>query len=119
MEQQQQVSIGIVQSMTSVSYTHLNTFPTAFISSSTTKAGVLIADYWFLGRGKKENWSIIPGLNWYGIAAWIAGTVIALYASFFSQALDSIIVSFVVYSVLNLLFGKKELQHKNSEAIEN
>lgn len=82
-------------------------------------AGVLIADYWFLGRGKKENWGIIPGLNWYGIAAWVAGTVIALYATFFSQALDSIIISFIVYSALNLIFGKKQLQHKNSETADN
>lgn len=72
-------------------------------------AGVVIADYWLVCKGKPENWLPVRGVNWIGMAAWACGAVVALFFSFFSQALDSLVISMVVYLVLYAAFGKKHL----------
>lgn len=82
-------------------------------------AGVLIADYWFLCHGEKEKWYIVSGFNWLGVVSWIGGTLIALYAKIFSQALDSIIVGFILYLVLNMIFSSKSLQKKNVTSVDS
>lgn len=69
-------------------------------------AGVMIADYWIIGRGKPENWHPVRGFNWNGIVSWAAGATVSLFFSFFSPALDGIAVCCVVYLILNALFGK-------------
>lgn len=81
-------------------------------------AGVIIADYWIIGKGKPENWHPVKGFNWIGILAWAAGSVVALFFSFFSQALDSILVSLIVYLVLYALFGKTALAGQGSLTLE-
>jgi cytosine permease len=72
-------------------------------------AGIMIADYWILGKGKPENWYPVKGINWVGIISWAAGSIIALFFSFFSPALDGILVCLVAYLILNSLFGKTSL----------
>jgi cytosine permease len=69
-------------------------------------AGVMIADYWIIGRGNRENWYPVKGFNWNGIIAWVAGSIVALFFSFYSPALDGIIVCCVAYLALNAVFGK-------------
>ncbi|MEG1683151.1 MAG: cytosine permease [Oscillospiraceae bacterium] len=81
-------------------------------------AGVMIADYWFVGKGKPENWHPVKGFNWIGILAWAAGSVVALFFSFFSQALDSILVSLVAYLLLYAAFGKTALAGKGAMTVE-
>ena len=68
-------------------------------------AGVIIADYWIIGKGKPENWYRVKGVNWVGIISWVVGSVIALFFSFFAPALDSIIVAIVVYTILFKICG--------------
>lgn len=41
--------------------------------------GVIIADYWIVGRGKKENFRPKDGVNWAGVIAWAAGAVAAYF----------------------------------------
>lgn len=72
-------------------------------------AGVMLADYWIFGKGKKENWKQVSGFNWIGIISWLAASVIALTVTIFSKALDAIVIAVVLYSALNLLFGKTVL----------
>lgn len=72
-------------------------------------AGVVLADYWIVGRGKASNWHPVRGVNWCGIIAWVAGSVVALFFSFFSAALDGIIVSCVVYFILYTLLKNTKL----------
>jgi len=72
-------------------------------------AGVVIADYWIIGKGKPENWYRVKGFNWIGILSWIIGSTVALFFSFFSQGLDSIITTIVVYVILFAAFGKTKL----------
>lgn len=68
--------------------------------------GVVIADYWIMGGGKPERWNPVRGFNWCGIIAWACGCIVALFFTFFSAALDAVIVSCVVYCVLYPLLGK-------------
>ena len=68
--------------------------------------GVVIADYWILGRGDPGKWQPVRGFNWCGIIAWACGCAVALFFSFFSPALDAVVVSAVAYLVLCPLLGK-------------
>ena len=68
--------------------------------------GVVIADYWIIGKGKPENWHPVRGFNWCGIIAWACGCVVALFFSFFSPALDAVIVAGILYLILYPLCGK-------------
>ena len=64
-------------------------------------AGIMMADYWIIGKGKKENWGIIPGFNFAGIGAWIAGMAVGFFVNVFSPAFNSIVVGMIVYLILN------------------
>lgn len=37
--------------------------------------GVMIADYWIVGKGKKENWHSQEGVNWTGVSSTIIGAI--------------------------------------------
>lgn len=87
----------------------LGAFTTVLASFVPPVAGVLIADYWIIGKGKKENWYPVRGFNWCGIIAWGCGVIIALFFSFYSPALDGILVCLIVYVILYSLFGKTAL----------
>jgi cytosine permease len=100
--------LGTILAMIGV-MTYFSEFLNLLAAAIPPIAGVLIADYWLVGRGKKEKWYIISGFNWCGVASWIGGTLIALFASFFSQALDSILTAIVLYLLLNMVFGKKNI----------
>lgn len=71
--------------------------------------GVMIVDYWIVGKGRPENWHPVRGFNWCGVISWLCGCVVALFFSFFSPALDSIIVCGVVYIILHSAAGKTRL----------
>lgn len=87
----------------------LSTFLSILSSLVPPIAGVMIADYWIIGKGNPKNWYPVKGINWIGILAWAAGSIVALFFSFFSPALDGILVCLVAYLILNALFGKTTL----------
>jgi cytosine permease len=87
----------------------LQSFITLLSSLVPPIAGIMIADYWIIGRGKPENWYPVKGINWIGIISWATGSVVAIFFSFFSPALDGIMVCLVAYLVLNSLFGNTSL----------
>ena len=72
-------------------------------------AGVVIADYWIIGRGRPENWFRAKGFNWLGIIAWACGAVVGYFFSFFSPASDSILVATILYIILHFTLGKTAL----------
>ncbi len=90
-------------------------------------AGTMIADYWIVGKGKKENFSIKNGFYWPGMVAYIIGVVVACltggtFASYFPSLagyvffvgpINGIAVSFIVYAIL----GKVALKNKTSESV--
>jgi len=85
--------------------------------------GVMIADYWIIGKGKKENFKPKAGFSLAGVIAFAAGALVAcitggtftaftalafLYVPFFIGPVNGIIVSMVVYIVLAKLLPDKE-----------
>lgn len=75
-------------------------------------AGVLIAYYWILCKGKKENFTVNKGFNVPGIAAFVAGAVTAYYTGnvhiFFIGPINGIVVSMALYLLLTKLTRKGE-----------
>lgn len=76
-------------------------------------AGVIMADYWIIGKGKKENFKITEGFNWIGITAFAVGAAVAYCTGsvpsmiFFVGPINGIVVSMVLYIVLKLAFRSK------------
>lgn len=76
-------------------------------------AGVIMADYWIIGKGKKENFKITEGFNWIGIIAFAIGAAVAYCTGsvpsmiFFVGPINGIVVSMVLYIVLKLAFRTK------------
>ena len=80
--------------------------------------GVVIADYWILGKGDPAKWHPVRGFNWCGIIAWACGCIVALFFSFFSAALDAVIVSAIVYLILYPLCGKGTMGGRGEITLE-
>ncbi len=73
-------------------------------------AGVAIADYWIVGRGKKEGWTVVPGVNWLGVIAWLAGAATAMaFPTFLIPTINAIVVSLLVYVLLVKLIRNPKL----------
>ncbi len=74
-------------------------------------AGVMIADYWIVGRGKSKNWHVVKGVNWIGVISWAIPVVYLFMGgpNFLNPAIDSVIISMVAYLLLYLGFGKTKL----------
>ncbi|MDL2218539.1 cytosine permease [Christensenellaceae bacterium OttesenSCG-928-M15] len=70
-------------------------------------AGIMVADYWIIGKGKKENWGIIKGVNYIGVISWAFGSLIGFIVPIFSPSFNSIVVGMITYLVLYALVGKK------------
>lgn len=39
--------------------------------------GLVIADYWIVGKGKRMSWHALPGYNWVGIVTWAVSAALA------------------------------------------
>jgi cytosine permease len=67
-------------------------------------AGVVIAAYWIVGKGRKENFTVVPGINWAGIIAFVLGAAGAFITAniipFFVAPVNGIIISIVAYVLL-------------------
>mgnify|MGYP003623626999 CR=1 FL=1 len=74
-------------------------------------AGVIIAGYWIIGKGKPENFHSLPGVNPAGVIAFVLGAAVAWVTAnvlpFFSGPINGIVVSLVAYVVLNKLMPAK------------
>lgn len=72
-------------------------------------AGVMIASYWVIHKGKTDSWQEVEGVNRLGVFSWLVGAVIACMPVVFSlfpalpalpnQPMIGIIISFVIYYV--------------------
>jgi cytosine permease len=67
-------------------------------------AGVVIAAYWIVGKGKKENFKPDSGVNVAGIIAFISGVLVAYITAnllpFFVAPVNGIVVSIIFYVLL-------------------
>lgn len=77
-------------------------------------AGVIIASYWIIGKGKKDQVIITEGFALDGIIAFVLGAVVAYVkgniAVFFIGPINGIVVSMVSYILLNKLFKNKKVK---------
>ena len=90
-------------------------------------AGVLIASYWIVGRGRKENFSIRPGFSAAGVISFVVGAIFACITGgtfaafpglvaalpflnwpFFVGPVNGIVVSLVLYVILAKVFPAKK-----------
>lgn len=60
--------------------------------------GVILADYWIVGKGKAENFRPIDGVNWAGVIAWAIGAILAYFVLKIEFA--GIIAGFIVYIIV-------------------
>lgn len=72
-------------------------------------AGVMVADYWILRKGKKENWAYKEGFSWCGIIAWLAGVVTTFLMSSIGLFVGAF-VSVAVFIILKKIIPEKETQ---------
>lgn len=89
-------------------------------------AGVIIASYWIIGKGKKENFRVRPGFSSAGVISFVVGALFAaitggtfanfpglvaavpaLNLPFFVGPVNGIVVSLVLYVILAKLMGEK------------
>ena len=59
--------------------------------------GVMIADYWIVGKGKPENWHPVEGFNKIGVISWALGAGIAYLCKI---EYLGIVVGLVIYLIL-------------------
>ena len=57
--------------------------------------GVIIADYWIVGKGKKQNFRPVDGVNWCGVISWFIGAYFLVKVEF-----SGIIIGGIVYLIL-------------------
>lgn len=60
--------------------------------------GVIIADYWIVGKGKKENFRPVDGVNWCGVISWFSGALCAYFLV--KVEFSGIIIGGIVYLIL-------------------
>ncbi|MDR1068811.1 MAG: cytosine permease [Clostridiales Family XIII bacterium] len=69
-------------------------------------AGVMMVDYFIIGKGKPENWAPTVGVNWRGIIALAAGIVVSIFVPVGIESVNGVIVSAVVLLVLDKVMPK-------------
>ncbi|MDR0512958.1 MAG: cytosine permease, partial [Treponema sp.] len=74
-------------------------------------AGVMIANYWIVNKGKRENFRVIQGIHLPGIIAFASGAIIAyitgMVAPFFIAPINGIAASMGIYVLLEKFIPKK------------
>ena len=73
-------------------------------------AGVMIADYWLVGKGKPESWHMQEGWNWVGCASILVSLVIALFIPVGVFNANGVIVAIIVYMILEHFFPSRSRQ---------
>lgn len=63
-------------------------------------AGVMIADYWILGKGKPENWTSTKEVDWGAIFSWALGVVVTTNVTFASPMLSGMVVTMVALIII-------------------
>ena len=68
-------------------------------------AGVMISDYWLLGRGRPENWKERRGIHWAGIISLVLGVLAALFLPFGLSTINGVVTSGLIYFIIMKLSG--------------
>lgn len=71
-------------------------------------AGVMIADYWIINKGKASNWAPVKNINWAGMTALALGVLTSFLLKVGIAGLNGIIVSMAVYVILHRILPAPE-----------
>ena len=63
-------------------------------------AGVMMVDYFIIGKGKPENFAPTVGINWGGVIALVIGIVASLFIPVGIESVNGIIVSAIALLIL-------------------
>lgn len=70
-------------------------------------AGVMIADYWIVGKGNPKSWHAIEGWNWVGCIVAVVSMVIALFIPFGVFNMNGVVVAIVLYLIVEHFIPSK------------
>jgi len=70
--------------------------------------GVILADYWILGRGKPSNFSMPKFINWPGIISWLCGYAVIKLVPHGVPFAQGMIVAAILYLILVKVLKKPE-----------
>lgn len=63
-------------------------------------AGVMIADYWIVGKGNPKSWHAKDGWNWVGCIVAVVSMVIALFIPFGVFNMNGVVVAIILYLIV-------------------
>ena len=72
-------------------------------------AGIMIVDYFIIGKGKPENWAPTVGINWAAVIALAVGIVVSIFIPFGIVSVNGIIVSGIALLILRKIMPKPEI----------
>ena len=70
--------------------------------------GVILSDYWIVGKGKVENFKMHDGFNWAGLISWICGYLVIKLIPYGVPFMQGIIVAGILYIILNKVLNKNK-----------
>lgn len=62
--------------------------------------GVILADYWIIGKGRAENFKPYEGFNWLGIVSWLLGYGVIKLIPYGVPFAQGILAAAVLYVIL-------------------
>lgn len=77
-------------------------------------AGIMLVDYFIIGRGKKENWAPTAGVNWQALLALAIGVAGAILIPFGVESVNGVIIA----GVLTFVFRKTLPQAKKLNFVD-
>lgn len=74
--------------------------------------GIMLADYWVVGKGKKENWHSKDGVNWAGVISWAVGAILAYLVK---TEYSAIFFAFAVFLIVERVIPSNSRDKTNKE----
>lgn len=81
-------------------------------------AGVMLVDYFLIGKGRPENWKPTKGINWSGMIALALGVVGGLFIPYGIVSVNGIIVSAIATIIIRKVMPQPETMTLEEITIE-
>lgn len=70
--------------------------------------GVILADYWIVGKANPENYKVADGFNWLGIISWLVGYAVIKLIPYGIPFAQGIIAAGILYIILVKMFKRPQ-----------
>lgn len=98
--------VGVVLALTGI-LNYIETFLNWICFLGAPVAGVMIADYWIVGKGNPKCWHKIEGWNWLGCIVAVVSMIIALFIPFGVFNMNGVVVAIILYVIAEHFFPSK------------